>query len=364
MRPNLLLLALAPALVACQSALPNQDPTGLAVPAVSGEDLDGTARSLPSQEPQILLVGYAQNAQFDIDRWILGLSQAGTPLPITEVPTIPGLAPGMIAGTIDQGMRDGIPPQDWAAVVTIYGDDAADLAAFTGTELPNNARVLLLDAAGRVAWFHDRGYGASLVLELDAAARDLAGLDPRDPLAPLLEASMDTAEPADTAADDGVLFDFTTDGREGDWFAMDDRVMGGKSVSSLAVEPRTGAFAGDLVLDGGGFASVRTQVDLDLSEATALELLVRGDGRAYQVRLGDDGRWDGVRWTHTFRPRAGEWTTVRIPMEDFRPTWRGRLVRNAGELNAGSITDVGLLLSDGGDGPFRLDVRWIRAMTD
>ena len=160
-------------LSACSSQIPNRDPTGQVFPTVQSQALDGKARALPTSltaPTTVLLVGYVQNAQFDCDRWILGLLQAETPTALYEVPTIDGMIPGMIAGRIDQGMRNGIPEEDWGSVLTVY-DDADAITAFTGTEKPNNARVFVLDEHGNVLWFHDRGYSAVKLLELDAVCR-------------------------------------------------------------------------------------------------------------------------------------------------------------------------------------------------
>ena len=44
---------------------------------------------------------------------------------------------------------------------------------FTGNEKPRNMRVVLLDAEGRIRWFHDRGFSAGKVVELDALVRSL-----------------------------------------------------------------------------------------------------------------------------------------------------------------------------------------------
>ncbi len=107
----------------------------------------------------VLLLGYKQNAQFDIDRWLMGLTMMNVSTPVLEVPTIKGLVPGLISGTIDQGMRNGIPEPVWKAVVTVYGD-AGKLVDLTGNENPNNARVLILDPEGIIIWFHDRGFSA------------------------------------------------------------------------------------------------------------------------------------------------------------------------------------------------------------
>ncbi|QDU66586.1 hypothetical protein [Engelhardtia mirabilis] len=158
----------------CSSPLPRRDPTGELFPAAVGKSLEGEEVALPNDllgEPALLLVGYVQDAQFDIDRWLLGLIQAQVAVRTVEVPTVRGLVPGLLSGTIDEGMRGGIPERFWGDVVTVYGD-AAEIARFTGTEGPRNARVLLLDAQGRVTWFHDQGYAAPLIPELvDAVGR-------------------------------------------------------------------------------------------------------------------------------------------------------------------------------------------------
>lgn len=163
--------------IGCSSApLPNRDPIGEPFPEVAGEALDGKTWEIPAElagRPAILLIGYVQDAQFDIDRWLLGIAQVGTPVPFLELPTIKGLAPRMFQGTIDEGMRKGIPIEDWRGVVTLWGDDAAKVVSLTGNERPRNARVALLDRSGRIAWFTDRGFSAGQMIELDATAREL-----------------------------------------------------------------------------------------------------------------------------------------------------------------------------------------------
>ena len=161
---------------ACTTNYPNQDPVGRTFPTVTGEDLEQTSVTLPTAyrgAPALYLVGYRQNTQFDLDRWTIGLLQADFPCRIVEVPTIPGLVPSLIKGTIDDGMRSGIPKEDWASVVTLYGDAAKPVVEFTGNANPRNGRILLLDAEGTVVWFWDQGFSARRVLELSRLAGDL-----------------------------------------------------------------------------------------------------------------------------------------------------------------------------------------------
>jgi hypothetical protein len=120
----------------------------------------------------VLLLGFVMDSQFDIDRWLLGLAQANVDVPIYEIPTIPGLVPGMFAGYIDGGMRSGIPEEDWVSVITVYGD-GGEIVRFTGNENPRNARVLLLDSKGKVVHFHDRGYSAGTLLALLEKIKEL-----------------------------------------------------------------------------------------------------------------------------------------------------------------------------------------------
>lgn len=174
-----LLLGLCLPALACRSGHPSRSPIGERFPSLSAESLAGQKVELPPLgQPSVLLIGYTQDAQFDADRWLLGLLQAELPravpgLRILEVPTIPSLLASMAGGLIDSGMRSGIPSEDWASVVTVYGSQADAIARFTGNQPTRNIRALLLDSDGRLRWMHDRGYSAAKLLEMFAVARTL-----------------------------------------------------------------------------------------------------------------------------------------------------------------------------------------------
>lgn len=162
----------------CTSSLPNRDPTGESFPAVSGQSLEEETIELPAAlagEPAILLIGYEQDAQFDIDRWLMGLVQSGAEARILELPTIPGLVGRIASGWIDDGMRSGIPREDWSVVVTLYGSAAQPLAELTGTTNGQLARVLVLDADGKIVWFDDRGYAVRKALTVSRVISELRG---------------------------------------------------------------------------------------------------------------------------------------------------------------------------------------------
>ena len=162
------------ALMGCATRYPLRDPTGERFPLVAGKALDGTPVEFPkvvAGRPAVLLIAFEQDGQFDVDRWILGLLQANLQAALYELPTIPGAVPGLFAGTIDEGMRGGIPKEDWGAVVTVY-EDGDILAKFTGNERRRrNTRVVVLDEQGVVRFFHDRGYSARFVAQVVEATK-------------------------------------------------------------------------------------------------------------------------------------------------------------------------------------------------
>lgn len=176
MRSPYYLIAILGVCVGCSSSIENRDPTGERFPVVVGQSLEEETVTLPADlegRPAILLIGYKQRTQFDIDRWIMGLLQAKVDVPILELPTIPGLVPSIASDWIDSGMRSGIPQEDWSIVVTLYGKAAKPVTALTGTTDGQNARVILLNASGDIVWFYDRGYSAREALELADKVRTL-----------------------------------------------------------------------------------------------------------------------------------------------------------------------------------------------
>jgi hypothetical protein len=148
---------------ACSSKYANRNPMTELFPTVTGKRLDGKKVELPKDlgaSPAILIVGYKQNSQFDIDRWLLGLYDSKVETPVYEIPTVVGMFPGMMSKRIDEGMKSGIPEELWVSVVTVYKGEAKKVVRFTGNEDALNARVMLLDGKGNVRFFHDRGYSA------------------------------------------------------------------------------------------------------------------------------------------------------------------------------------------------------------
>lgn len=152
----------------CSSTYPNKDIEGQVFPNITGDSLEQETIRIPDafNEPlTILLIGYKQDSQFDIDRWLIGLDMTNTQLPVYELPTIQGMAPRMFKTLIDNGMRKGIPKSLWKGVITVY-EDGEKVQRLTGNENPNNARVLLINNTGEILFFYDEGFAVSALNEL------------------------------------------------------------------------------------------------------------------------------------------------------------------------------------------------------
>ncbi|NVJ60510.1 MAG: hypothetical protein HWE27_08970 [Gammaproteobacteria bacterium] len=155
----------------CMTNYPNQDIIGKTFPSVVGESLEKEQVVLPekfNEQRSVLLIGYVQNSQFDIDRWLIGLDMTNTSVPVYELPTIAGMFPQFFETQINNGMRKGIPKELWKGVITIY-EDGETVQAFTGNQNPNNARAIVIDDSGTILFFHDRGFSVDALKQLRAA---------------------------------------------------------------------------------------------------------------------------------------------------------------------------------------------------
>jgi len=163
-----LIVLITLSVVGCSTTYTNRNPVGEIFPTVSGESLEKIEIEMPQYfngSKVILLLGYKQDSQFDIDRWLIGLDQTETKVKVYELPTIQGLFPRMFSTFIDNGMRKGIPKELWGGVITIYSDGSV-IQEFTGNENGNNARVLVIDENGKVIYFYDRGFAVSALNQL------------------------------------------------------------------------------------------------------------------------------------------------------------------------------------------------------
>ena len=173
-----------------------------------------------------------------------------------------------------------------------------------------------------------------------------------------------TPSPPAMSADSSLtLFDFDDPDASG-WQIENDGVMGGRSQGFVQIEEGTMVFTGEVVTQGGGFTSVRGERAADLSAYDGIELRVRGGGRTFDLDVDDGTRHRGreVNRQASF-PTTEDWATVRVPFADLETTAHGEPV-SVDPLDRSGIQTLGIYIADGIDGPFQLEVDWIRAYAD
>ena len=162
-----------------------------------------------------------------------------------------------------------------------------------------------------------------------------------------------------------VLFDFT-EGTNG-WRTVNDNVMGGRSRGGFSVEAGVLVFSGNTNTDGGGFSSIRTlERAWNLGSAEGLIVRVRTEGpaRTFQLGVRTDahlGRTNLNYRTPLLVPADGTWHEIAVPFAELRAQARGEWVDDAPALRRDQIQTLGFMVNDGQDGPFRLEVDWIKA---
>ena len=141
-----------------------------------------------------------------------------------------------------------------------------------------------------------------------------------------------------------------------DWRVIDDAVMGGLSRGRVAVNARRIVFSGTLSTENnGGFSSVRCALPRPLRHFDAARLRLQGDGRRYQFRLRESDAPDAPAW-RAFFDTCGSPQDVVLNTGDFEAVIRGRRVEVLPALQWRALRFVGLMLTAGDEGPFKLEL--------
>ena len=147
------------------------------------------------------------------------------------------------------------------------------------------------------------------------------------------------------------------------WTIVNDDVMGGISNSTVLINDKKHLiFKGYLSLENnGGFASSRLDIGKNnLNGIRFFEIKLKGDGNNYKLRL----RQKNMRASYScdFKSQKNEWIIVKLPVENFRPTWRGYTYSNYPDLDLDKVNSLSLQISDKQEGKFNLELEYIKAI--
>ncbi len=172
-----------------------------------------------------------------------------------------------------------------------------------------------------------------------------------------------------TTASDTPADPLTLDFGKGDnasWRALNDGVMGGRSIGVVDYSRKTMTWAGTVSLENnGGFSSVRSEWGTrDLSAFESVTLRCRtttGEPDTFTLTMETARQWWLPYWKANFEA-AAEWQEVTLPFSELKKS--SAMTGDLPKLWAwGALDDIeriGLMKYDGTAGDFGLEVDWMR----
>jgi len=157
-----------------------------------------------------------------------------------------------------------------------------------------------------------------------------------------------------------TLYDFQSDSKKSDWRIIDDVVMGGRSDGSFSINSDGhGVFEGKVSLENnGGFSSVRYQPDKTIIDgASQVKFRLRGDTKTYQFRF-KRKRSDYHSYVASFQT-SGEWEEITIPLNQFKPAFRGRDL-NMENFPGDQVEEIAFLIGNKKAESFKLEIDYIK----
>jgi len=172
------------------------------------------------------------------------------------------------------------------------------------------------------------------------------------------------AEPEESQSTCVTLADFSSDDANSQWLVVNDNVMGGRSLGDRSFNNGTMTFTGSINTNGGGFSSLRLPLPpQSLAVVEWVTVRARSDGRTYLLTFSDglEGRSRRISFRAPMEfTTPGDWETVTIQLADLYAASFGQPVA-AEPFRADLATRLGIMLSDGVDGEFELEIDSIEA---
>lgn len=191
------------------------------------------------------------------------------------------------------------------------------------------------------------------------------------------------------------IFSFSSKEEIKNWHLYSDSQYGGLSSAMLEIpevedaSTSVGVFSGNLsaeVEEGAkwkisrsGFCGMRSKkfngfIDLDGYDTIALR--VKGDGRCYistiytENWVNSPGQMEDNSWQAFIYVPSDNWCIAKIPLARYLPTWKGNVIDVDMEMNLSRVLGLSLSVNAEarvpgartGQGDFRLEIDWIKAM--
>jgi len=158
------------------------------------------------------------------------------------------------------------------------------------------------------------------------------------------------------------------------WKLVSDDVYGGKSNGKFYFDQNSkkGVFEGHLSLEcppgltRSGFIAVTSPEGLipdEIEEYDTLRIKIKGDGRIYTCNIKQESKIPNQLFQSYFTTIADKWTDLDIPFDQFFLTSDGMLQEMNQRFVWRNIENIGFLLGQRKEGPFRIEFESISAVS-
>jgi hypothetical protein len=160
-----------------------------------------------------------------------------------------------------------------------------------------------------------------------------------------------------------LIYDFTENNPGQNWMTVNDNVMGGRSEGGFSFKKKRLIFSGNTNTNGGGFSSIRTKpLDYGLGDKQGLHIRFKGDGRTFKLGVRMEGKSVSYRSSFNTDGETKGWQEMKILFNEMDSSWRGiTLSKDKYPLYRNKIRIIEFMIYDKQDGPFKLQVDWIKA---
>ena len=130
-----------------------------------------------------------------------------------------------------------------------------------------------------------------------------------------------------------------------DWRVINDSVMGGVSSGNVQYQRQQVIFSGNVSTENnGGFSSVYKSTGPLAEHINGVKVTLLGDGNYYQLRLRTQVAGNEITYKAGFASEKNKQLTAYFKLDEFKASFRGRLITGAPKIKANTISHIGFLI--------------------
>ena len=158
------------------------------------------------------------------------------------------------------------------------------------------------------------------------------------------------------------MIDFTNKEKVGDWYIVNDGVMGGLSKGNASIGKDGLLFYGTVSLDNnGGFTSLRSPYsNFSLGQYTSVEIKYRSKGVRQAFQMEVDRRFYLPNYKIPLQ-NTEDWTIVRVQLEEVQQYRMGSKTGRSLDIDTlADIIRVGYITNEKRAGDFAFEVAYVK----